>query len=753
MPQENSDWRTRVEKVLALERATGYADRSTTCSLEAFLRQQCPELASQAAGYAAADLSQREAIVDRVEAFLRTPTPQSASPSESLTAPLLRVRGIGAKRAALMAKLGVETIEDLLLFLPRRLEDRTRFASIGTLQAREDACVRATVRSVTQHAPRRGMSLVRAVVADDTGSLDITWFNQPWIADQIKPGIVVDVFGRVDTYRGRFQMNSPVWEPEGTGKEIGHWVPVYPATEGLSPRWIRTLLEEVLARHLTALPDALPEQLRTRLGLLLREDAIRAIHHPDDPETFERARQSLAFEEFYLLQLGLLDAVRSDDGRVHTPREGLMGSLLSGLPFSLTSSQRAAVDQILADLAQPRRMMRLLQGDVGSGKTLVALAAAVTAIDGGCQVAYMAPTEILAEQHSQVFRRQLAGLPISVSLLTGRTPKKAEVQQRVAHGEVDLLVGTHALIQEATTFDDLGLIIIDEQHRFGVVQRSAIEEKGSQADVLVMSATPIPRTIALTLYGQFDVTILDEMPTGTRSVKTRWVDACRRASLYDEVGTLLQSGRKGYVILPLVEESEKVDANAAVQVADEMRHRFAEHGVGLLHGRMPSEEKGAAMAAFRDGQSRLLVSTTVIEVGIDVQDADFMVIENADRFGLSQLHQLRGRIGRAGQPAVCYALASAKTDDARDRLAAFERYADGFAIAEEDLRIRGPGDVVGTQQHGYFTLLRAVDLSRDLDLMRHARQAAKERFDQGVPAHVMSRVEQRFGDVMRWVRV
>ncbi|HDS29398.1 MAG TPA: DEAD/DEAH box helicase [Candidatus Acetothermia bacterium] len=430
-----------------------------------------------------------------------------------------------------------------------------------------------------------------------------------------------------------------------------------------------------------------------------------------------------------------------------------MESLLSGLPYVLTSSQRAAVDQILSDLTHPRRMMRLLQGDVGSGKTLVALAAAVAAIDGGCQVAYMAPTEILAEQHTQAFQQQLAGLPISVSLLTRHTSKKAQLQQRVAQGEVNLLVGTHALIQEATTFHDLGLIIIDEQHRFGVVQRSAIEEKGNQADVLVMSATPIPRTIALTLYGQFDVTLLDELPSGPRSVRTLRVDADRRASLYDEVGSMLRSDRKGYVIVPLVEESEKVDANAAVQVAEELRQRFTAHGVGLLHGRMSSEEKGAAMAAFRDGHVRLLVSTTVVEVGIDVQDADFMVIENADRFGLSQLHQLRGRIGRAGQPAVCYALASARTDEAQDRLAAFEQYADGFSIAEEDLRIRGPGDVVGTQQHGYFTLLRAVDLSRDLNLMRQARQAAKETFDRGVPAHVVRRVEERFGDLMRWVRV
>jgi len=368
---------------------------------------------------------------------------------------------------------------------------------------------------------------------------------------------------------------------------------------------------------------------------MLRRTAVETIHRPEDLASFERARQSLAFEEFFLLQLGLLQSARAEAGRSHTAKSGLLDSFFAGLTFSLTGSQRTAIDEILSDMSRPVRMMRLLQGDVGSGKTLVALAAALAAIDGGCQVAYMAPTEILAEQHALTFGRALAGLPVVVQLLTGNTPGKAAVHERASNGEIDLLVGTHALIQETVSFQDLGLVIIDEQHRFGVVQRSAIEEKGDRVDLLVMSATPIPRTITLTLYGEFDTSVLDEMPRGPRSIETSWIETSQRSDVYEKVGRLLGEGRKGYVVLPLVEESDKVEASAAIQVAEELAHRFLDHGIGLIHGRLSSGEKVAAMEAFRDGVTQLLVATTVIEVGIDVQDADFMVIEDADRFGLS----------------------------------------------------------------------------------------------------------------------
>jgi len=548
-------------------------------------------------------------------------------------------------------------------------------------------------------------------------------------------------------------MRSPVWEPEATSLEVGRWVPVYPATEGISARNLRSILSRNLDQALQSIHEILPQAVCTKHGLLDRRTAIQTIHRPPGPDAFEAARRSLAFEELFLLQVGLASTSRTEAGRVHMPQAGWMDSFVGGLPFHLTRAQHAAVNEIVADLKRPIRMMRLLQGDVGSGKTLVALAAALFAMDGGCQAAYMAPTEILAEQHAETFERMLSGLPLRVELLTSSTPDKEVLREDVEAGEVHLLVGTHALIQEAVEFKDLGFVIIDEQHRFGVVQRAEIEEKGDKVDVLVMSATPIPRTITLTLYGEFDVSTLDELPAGKRAITTKWHEQAQRARVYEEVEQLLNEGKKGFVVLPLVEESEKVAATAATQVAEELRPRFGSMGVGLIHGRLSAEGKLAAMESFRSGETRLLVATTVIEVGIDIQDADFMVIEHADRFGLSQLHQLRGRIGRAGQDAVCFALSDARTDEAVRRMKAFSTYEDGFSIAEADLKIRGPGDLVGTQQHGFFTELRAVNLIEDLDLMHHARDAARSLVAEGVPKPLDAVVQRRFSELLKWMRV
>ncbi len=754
MPQENSDWKTHIKKVLELEQSTGYRDTAATCGLEAFVQLQHPASAQWVCGYRDASPAERRVMANRLLQSLEDGSRTEERPSTvDLRVSITRAQGVGAKRAKLLGKLGLETIEDLLLFFPHRLEDRTRFTRIGSLQDGMETCIRGTVHVIQKVRTRRRMTLVKASIGDGTGFLTLVWFNQPWIAEQIPRGAVIDAFGRVERSYGNLQINAPVWEPEGSGIEIGRWVPVYPATEGISPRFIRSLVHRNLDHWLSGVREMLPDTLRTRFGLLHRKQAVELIHRPVSPGMFERARQTLAFEEFWLLQVGLLQSTRSMNGRAHRPTEALLESFLASLPYTLTKAQRTALAEILADLSRPVRMMRLLQGDVGSGKTLVALCAALAAIDGGCQVAYMAPTEILAEQHADTFERMLGSLPVTTQRLTGNTRNKPDVQTRIECGDIDLLVGTHALIQEAVSFKDLGLVIIDEQHRFGVVQRSAIEEKGNQADVLVMSATPIPRTITLTLYGEFETSLLDEMPMGPRSITTTWVRAKERDTLYEQIHRLLEAGRKGYVVLPLVEESEKVSANAATQVAQELAQRYKAFGIGLIHGRLSYEDKMAAMNAFRDGITQILVATTVIEVGIDVQDADFMVIEDADRFGLSQLHQLRGRIGRAGQPASCYALADAGTDEARERLTAFETYSDGFAIADEDLRIRGPGDLVGTQQHGYATLLRGVDLTRDLDLMRKARAAAQAMVAEGLADEWHDRVEQRFGDMIRWIRV
>ena len=755
MPQENSDWVRRLEKILRLERSTGHKDEAVTCGLEAFVRANVPDAGPIASGYRNAGRSERRLIVDRLLAYIGKGKRRGKAPGRSaeLTAPVTRAKGVGPKRAAVLAKLGIKTIEDLLLYFPRRLEDRSAVVPIGSVRAGQEVGVRGEIQAVSQRRVSRKMTLFKAAVGDGTGFLYAVWFNQPWIAEQLKRGDRIDLYGRVGRSHGELQMRSPTWEAEGTGVETGRWVPVYPATEGVSDRYLRSLIHRNLDVYLSGIDDVLPRSVRERHGLPPRRSAVEAIHRPADPKAFERARRTLAFEELLLLQVGLAPAERDVPGRAFRPTSGLLDSFLAGLPFRLTAPQRAALAEISSDLTRPIRMMRLLQGDVGSGKTLVAVCAALLAIDAGCQAAFMAPTEILTEQHAINLRRLLSDLPVNVEVLTGATRGKSAIRTAVETGGVDLLVGTHALIQESVAFQDLGLVIVDEQHRFGVVQRSLIEEKGEAVNVLVMSATPIPRTITLTLYGEFDVSTLDELPLGPRAIETHWVPEAHREAVYTEVGRFLAQGRRGYVVLPLVEESEKVTAKAAVQVAEEMVRRFPREGVGLIHGRLSAPEKAEAMERFRCGDVQLLVATTVIEVGIDVLDADFMVIEHADRFGLSQLHQLRGRIGRSGQPADCYALCDASTDEAKERLTAFIAHADGFAVAEADLRIRGPGDLLGTQQHGFFTKLRAVNLFGDLDLMREARDAARRLREAGIPEELVDAAHRRFGDVLKWVRV
>jgi ATP-dependent DNA helicase RecG len=781
MPQENSDPRATAEKILDLEAATGFRDTAVTSGLEAFAARYGPDAAALVDNYANCDPAERERRIARLRRHLglsagesrtsdRSPhdartkrvprragtmRPDGGKDEDALRLPVAAMNGVGAKRALLLERLGITTVENLLYYLPRKLEDRSRFVSVGDVRLNDEVAVRGRIKAVDQRRMGRGMTVVKAAVGDGTGFLYATWFNQPWLAKQLHRGDEVDVFGRVEFRFREWQMQSPVWEAAGAGLEIGRLVPIYPATEGLSDRLLRSLVRQSLERHLGALRDVVPADLAAEHRLLPVTEAISMIHCPASAADFERARRTLAFEELFLLQVGLLFATRDKAGTVHTGSGLLANSFLAALPIQLTQAQGRALREIKSDLSRPVRMMRLLQGDVGSGKTLVAVIAALHAIEAGFQVALMAPTEILAEQHAANLARLLSGLPVRVAVLTGGTAakEKEKLRRAVEAGEVDLVVGTHALIQETVAFRRLGLAVIDEQHRFGVIQRSQIEEKGRDVDLLVMSATPIPRTIALTLYGEFDVSVLDEFPLGEKKTRTDWVAESRRDEIYGCVGAFLADGRRGYVVLPLVEESEKIDAKAAVQVAEELRARFGPELVGLLHGRLSSGEKSAVMERFRSGEVCLLVSTTVVEVGVDVLDADFMVIEHADRFGLSQLHQLRGRIGRAGQEAVCFALADTKSDDAARRLAAFRDTSDGFAIAEEDLRLRGPGDLLGTHQHGFLTQLRAANLLEDVDLMRRAQAAARTVRERGASPELLAAVERRFGEVIRWLRV
>jgi len=757
MPQENSDPRATVEKILRLEASTDFRDAAVTCGLEAFLVRHFPDVAMLAVGYASSTPAERERIVARLRGRLgleegESPLRDGLATSE-LREPIATMKGVGPKRAEMLERLGIVTTEDLLHYLPRRLEDRSLFRPIGSLRNEEEAAVRGRVLTVGQHRVGRGMTVVKAAIGDGTGFLYAAWFNQPWLAKQLRRGEEIDLFGRVEFRFREVQMRSPVWEPAGTGVEIGRLVPIYPVTEGLSDRLLRSLVGQSLDRHQGALRDVVPADVAAEQRLLSKADAIRTIHRPPSADEFERARRTLAFEELFLLQLGLLLETRNRAGVAHFASGRLANSFLAASPFTLTRAQQQVLREIKSDLSRPVRMMRLLQGDVGSGKTLVATVAALHAIEAGFQVAVMAPTEILAEQHAANLARLLADLPVRIALLTGATAAKDQLRQAVEGGDVDLLVGTHALIQEAVTFRALGLVVIDEQHRFGVVQRSQIEEKGHDVDLLVMSATPIPRTIALTLYGEFDVSVLDEFPLGEKRIRTDWVAESQRDEVYDNVGRFLAAERRGYVVLPLVEESEKIDVKAAVQVSEELAARFGSDRVGLLHGRLSPNVKSSVMERFRSGPTRLLVSTTVIEVGVDVLEADFMVIEHADRFGLSQLHQLRGRIGRAGQDAVCFALADAKTEESRRRLTAFRDTSDGFAIAEEDLRIRGPGDLLGTHQHGFLSQLRAANFLEDVDLMRRAQAAARQIRERGAGQELVEAIDRRFGEVIRWLRV
>jgi len=777
MSQGNSACRDTIHKVLRLEASKGYRDTAVSGGLEAFVQRHLPSAAPIVEGYGAAAHFDRQRTLARLHEHLEDTASGTSSSAESAQeetasgdssdassaqtvkpdplAPIEAAKGVGAKRAALLAKLGIVTMEDLLLYLPRRLEDRSRFSPIGQLAPGCETAVRGTIAAINQVRVRRGMTVVKAAIGDGTGFVYAVWFNQPWLMQQLRRGEAIDLYGRVERNFQELQLKSPVWEPAEAGINIGRIVPVYPATEGISERSLRALIARHLDTYLPAFPEILSAPLRRTFSLLAKQQAIRGIHFPEDEAAFQAARTTLAFEELFLLQLGLLSTARSEAGAIHAldAAGDLVNSFVASLPFAPTAAQRAALREIEADLAAPERMMRLLQGDVGSGKTLVAVVAALRAIEAGFQVAFMAPTELLAEQHGTNIRNLLDELPVRMAVLTGATKDKQSVNQEIASGQIDLVVGTHALIQESVEFGALGLVIIDEQHRFGVVQRSQIEDKGDRVDLLVMSATPIPRTIALTLYGEFDVSTLDELPMGEKKIATHWISESRRDEVYDRVAALLSEGSKGYVVLPLVEESEKVDANAAVQVAEELTARFPDNGVGLIHGRLAPADKATIMEQFRDGGLQILVSTTVIEVGIDVLDANFMVIEHADRFGLSQLHQLRGRIGRAGQKATCFAIAGAKTDEARARLAAFAEHNDGFALAEVDFAIRGPGDLLGTQQHGFLSQLRAVDFSSDLSLMQRAHTAARRVQAEGIAPELMEEIERRFGETLRWLRV
>lgn len=678
-----------------------------------------------------------------------------------LDSPVQYLRGVGPRRAELFERLKIRSMEDLLYHVPHRYLDATTVTPIARARVGAEVTLVGRVISKGVLPTRKGLRIFRAVLQDDSGLIECAWPGQAFLDRSIRAGQLLLVTGPVRHFHGRqvVPREQIVLAEEGEAVEpAGRVIPVYSATEGLSHRVIRRIIHDNLDALLDGVEDHLPEALRRKVAVLPLREALELLHRPAVVEgstevAVEEGRRRLAFDELLDLQLVVVRArsLARQSGKAGEFRiKGeLTTALKNSLPFSLTAGQKRAIREITADMVSPERMHRLLMGDVGTGKTVVALFAMLLAVENGYQAVFMAPTELLAEQHAATLTSLLAPLGLVPELLIGRLSPatKAAVRERIAQGEAKIVVGTHALIEERTAFHRPGLVVIDEQHRFGVEQRAALIQKGGAPEVLLLSATPIPRTLALTLYGDLDISILSERPAGRPVVKTVLRSGRDRHKVYQFVKERCAAGAQAYVVYPVIEESERVDLRAARTMVEELRRVLSPHSVGLVHGRMKSEERERVMRAFRDGEVRVLVATTVIEVGIDVPGATIMVIEHPERFGLAQLHQLRGRVGRGTEESHCILL----TDDhaALPRLQQFARISDGFRIAELDLKERGMGELAGARQSGGIDL-KYTDLSRDGDLVRAARRAAMEIIERDPqlshPQHLLlrQRLERRY---------
>jgi ATP-dependent DNA helicase RecG len=779
-----------LRKVLELESAKGYADTAVIGGLDKFLRRWAaqamasmttPRLLSDFKKlrlddprYASLTREQRQQWIADIFAFLESikteqaevkPPPKKVAPfpkrlaapkatGQSLDLPITSLQGVSTALAAKFKKLGVLTIRDLLYFFPHRHLDYSRTNYISELSQGEEQTITANVwqAQVTRLGGRRG---TEAIVGDETGNIRAVWFNNPYVAKSLPTNARVVLSGRVRLFGGRYVFESPEWELL-EDKELvhtGRLVPLYSLTQGLKPRQVRRLMKQVVDRFAGQVADFLPNNLRRRCNLVELPQAIIQAHYPEDEAAKDSARTRLAFDELFLLQLGVLgkkhEWQESQPGTPVSVEKPLLDGFIKSLPFELTPAQHKVLGELLSDLERPRAMSRLLQGEVGSGKTVVATAALLAAAASGYQGAFMAPTEILAEQHfssvGEIFSRTAAKVeeeenlrrfsgilarPLTLALLIGDLSQasKQAIQQLVRDGEIDVVIGTHALIQKEVGFNKLGLAVVDEQHRFGVAQRSALRQKGFNPHVLVMTATPIPRTLALTLYGDLDLSIIDELPPGRQTVKTRWLKPAQRESAYAFLRKQVAEGRQAFIICPLVEESEAIQARAAVAEYERLSEEvFPDLKLGLIHGRLSAAEKDKVMRRFRSGELQVLVSTPVVEVGIDVPNATVMLVESADRFGLSQLHQFRGRVGRGSQQSYCMLLAENPSEIGRARLDLIEKIQDGFQLAEEDLKLRGPGEFFGTRQSG-LPDLRMVKLS-DVKLLELARTEAISLFE------------------------
>jgi ATP-dependent DNA helicase RecG len=635
---------------------------------------------------------------------------------------------VGESRARLLGKLGIMTLFDILYYLPRRYEDR-RPVQAGAIKPGETVTIRGIIARAETTATRRGLAIVRAEIVTDSGALTALWFNQPFVKRSLRRGLSITVTGRIEG--GLFGNEISVADYEigdpANVVHVGRIVPFYGSTEDLSQRSLRRLMYSLVNQYACRAKDLLPLQLAADLQLPTLAESLMQVHFPSDFEALARARERLAFEELFLFQLGLgkIQNTIRRRGVERRPKSKLAEAFIETLPFSLTPAQERVTGEIMADLASSRRMYRLVQGDVGCGKTAVAMYALLYTVSAGYQGALMAPTEVLAEQHYLGLKDWADRLGVQVTALTGGVTgrQREERLDDLRNGRIDIVVGTHALLEEGVVFDNLGLIVIDEQHRFGVQQRDILQSKSPQADVLVMTATPIPRSLTLTLYGDLDLSVIDQLPPGRQGIKTFFLPVREKQRAYSFLRQELTAGRQAYVVCSLIEESEKLEVEAATKRASDLQSEFPEYNVGLLHGRMKIEEKARVMGGFRAGSINLLVATTVIEVGVDVANASLMIVEGVERFGLSQLHQLRGRVGRGKAAGYCILIGNPNTDEARERIKTLVRYQDGFKVAEQDLAIRGPGELMGVRQHG-LSDFRVVDILKDAYMMEKSRTFA-----------------------------
>lgn len=789
------DPQTVLQRVLLLERQQGFQNRAAVGGLSEFARRQAERaslpsenLRSAVELLASYDSSDRRARESAVTSALRkllggSVAPQPASAREhavlpsvaqrpapavrrrapprpahhkpdDLEQPVTELKGIGKSAARALANVGVHTMRDLLFYFPRTHYDYTDTRSVSRMRLGQPMTLVGTIKDVRNIRTRTGLVITTAAIADQSGTVGVRWFNQPYLAQKLPVGAKIAITGEPEVHNGYFTFKPRDWELIEVGDltHTGRLVPIYPLTAGLYQRSLRNLIRTTVEEYTSAVDDFLPEDLQQDLGIPLLAEAVAHYHFPDGEADRARSEQRLAFDELLMVQLGLL--MRKREWQQPLPSvaiqidEGLLERFCRSLPFALTGAQRRVLAEILEDLERPFPMSRLLEGDVGSGKTVVAAAALLQVAHSGKQGVLMAPTEVLAEQHARTLGALLEPFGVQVGLLIGSTKGtgRRRVYESVADGTLQVLVGTHALIQEGVEFRDLALAITDEQHRFGVEQRATLRQKGLHPHVLAMTATPIPRTLAMTIYGDLDVSVLDEMPPGRLPPITTWSRTAPEA--YGVVRDEVEKGRQAFVICPVIEESEESDMRSVIAEHKELQSVvFRDLKVGLLHGRLKSREKDAVLEAFRSGDYQVLVATSVVEVGIDVPNATVMVIRDAHRFGLAQLHQFRGRVGRGGDQAYCVLLSDSEGDEATERLEAITATENGFELAEADLRLRGPGEFWGTRQSG-LPQLRVARLG-DLPTIQLARRAATSLIERDAdlvqPEHARIRAEvERF---------